>query len=45
MLPDGGAICEVEAPPIRRDTEEHLIACHLPLEDLRKMEAVVTIEK
>jgi peptide/nickel transport system ATP-binding protein len=43
MLPDGGKICETEAPPERRNTDEHRIYCHIPLEELRKMDAVVTI--
>jgi peptide/nickel transport system ATP-binding protein len=42
MMPDGGKTCEVEVPPWRYATEEHRIFCHIPLEDLRKMEAVVT---
>jgi len=42
MLPDGGAICEAEVPPWRYNTEEHRIYCHIPLEELRKMEPVVT---
>jgi peptide/nickel transport system ATP-binding protein len=42
MLPDGGKICETKVPPWRYNTEEHRIFCHIPLEDLRKMEAVVT---
>lgn len=42
MAPDGGKICEMEAPPWRHNTEEHRIFCHVPLEELRKMEAVVT---
>jgi len=42
MLPDGGKICETEVPPWRYNTEKHRIFCHIPLEDLRKMEAVVT---
>ena len=45
QLPDGGKICEVEAPPARHDTDKHIIYCHVPLEDLRKMDAVVTLEK
>ncbi|MBN2304353.1 MAG: ABC transporter ATP-binding protein, partial [Anaerolineae bacterium] len=45
MLPDGGKICEFEAPPARFNTESHRIYCHIPLEDLRTIEAVVTIEK
>jgi peptide/nickel transport system ATP-binding protein len=42
MLPDGGRICETEVPPWRYNTEEHRIYCHIPLEELRKMEPVVT---
>jgi len=42
MLPDGGKICEAEVPPWRYNTEDHRIFCHIPLEDLRQMEPVVT---
>ncbi|MDH4135660.1 MAG: ABC transporter ATP-binding protein [Anaerolineae bacterium] len=42
MLPDGGQICETEVPPWRYNTEKHRIFCHIPLEDLRQMEPVVT---
>jgi peptide/nickel transport system ATP-binding protein len=42
MLPDGGKICETEVPPWRHNTEKHRIFCHIPLEDLRQMEPVVT---
>ena len=42
MLPDGGKICETKVPPWHYNTEEHRIFCHIPLEELRKMEAVVT---
>jgi peptide/nickel transport system ATP-binding protein len=42
MLSDGGKICEVETPSWRYNTGEHRIFCHIPLEELRKMEAVVT---
>ncbi len=45
MAPDGGAICEREIPPWRYNTEQHRIYCHIPLEELRKMEAVVTTMK
>ncbi len=45
MLPDNGAICEQQPPPAQFDTEQHRIYCHIPLETLRQMEAVVTIEK
>jgi peptide/nickel transport system ATP-binding protein len=42
MLPDGGKICEVETPPWQYNTPEHRIYCHIPLEDLRKLDPVVT---
>ncbi|MFQ5409632.1 MAG: dipeptide ABC transporter ATP-binding protein [Anaerolineales bacterium] len=41
LLPDGGAICEHETPPWRNVADEHRIFCHIPLEELRKMEPVV----
>ena len=43
MLPDGGMICETEVPPWGYNTEEHRIFCHIPLEESRKVEPVVTI--
>jgi len=43
MLPDGGRICETEIPPWQGMGDDHRIACHIPLETLRQMEAVVTI--
>ncbi len=43
LLPDGGQVCEFEVPPWRYNTEKHRIFCHIPLEELRKMEPVVTI--
>jgi len=45
LLPDGGKICELEVPPWHQVTEEHRIFCHIPLEDLCKMDKVVTIEE
>lgn len=45
MLPDGGKMCETEDPPERHNTDQHRIYCHIPLEQLRTIEAVVTIEK
>jgi peptide/nickel transport system ATP-binding protein len=42
MLPDGGKICEEEVPPWRDNGKGHRIFCHIPLEELRKMEPVVT---
>ncbi len=41
-LPDGGKICETQEPPWRYNTEEHRIYCHIPLEELREMDPVVT---
>jgi peptide/nickel transport system ATP-binding protein len=43
MLADGGKICETEVPPWRYNTDEHRIFCHIPLEELRMVEPVVTI--
>ena len=42
LLPDNGKICETEIPPWQYNTEGHRIFCHLPLEELRKMDPVVT---
>jgi peptide/nickel transport system ATP-binding protein len=42
MLPDGGRICEEQVPPWQHDSDRHRIFCHIPLEKLRQMEAVVT---
>jgi peptide/nickel transport system ATP-binding protein len=42
MLSDGGAICEEAIPPWRDVENGHRIFCHIPLEQLCQMEAVVT---
>ena len=42
LLPDGGKICETEAPPGHQNTAEHRIYCHIPLEELRKIDPVIT---
>jgi peptide/nickel transport system ATP-binding protein len=44
LLPDGGRICEQEIPPWRYNTDDHRIYCHIPLEDLRQMDPVVTAD-
>jgi peptide/nickel transport system ATP-binding protein len=44
MLPDGGKICETQAPPSQDDGNGHHIYCHIPLEQLRDLEAVVTFK-
>jgi len=41
MLPDGGKICETEIPPWRTSDRNHRILCHIPLEELRKIDPVV----
>jgi peptide/nickel transport system ATP-binding protein len=41
LLPDGGAICASEVPPIREGENGHQIHCHIPLETLRTLEPVV----
>jgi peptide/nickel transport system ATP-binding protein len=43
MLPDGGKICEQEAPPWLEAGNGHRIFCHIPLDNLCQMEPVVTI--
>jgi peptide/nickel transport system ATP-binding protein len=42
MLAEGGRVCEVEAPPWRDAGKGHRISCHIPLQALRRVEAVVT---
>ena len=44
LLPDGGKVCETETPPWRQNTPDHRIFCHIPLEELRKMDPVITKE-
>jgi peptide/nickel transport system ATP-binding protein len=43
MLPDGGRICEEEVPHWRHVDDKHRIFCHIPLEQLSQMEAVITV--
>lgn len=45
MLPDGGKICEIEVPPWQHVTAEHRIFCHIPLDDLRQVGQVITLEE
>jgi peptide/nickel transport system ATP-binding protein len=42
MLPDGGMICEAEVPPWRPVSEGHHILCHIPLDELRRVDSVVS---
>jgi peptide/nickel transport system ATP-binding protein len=39
-----GKICEKEAPPWQDVAPGHRIFCHIPLDELRKVEAVVTVK-
>jgi peptide/nickel transport system ATP-binding protein len=41
LMPDGGLLCETEAPPNRDAGDGHRILCHLPLETLATLEPVV----
>ena len=40
-----GSICEQERPPVQSVTEDHQIACHIPLDDLRKVAPVIQTGK
>ena len=40
-----GKICEEERPPVQSVTEDHYIACHIPLEELCEVEPVIQISK
>lgn len=42
LLPDGGKICEMEIPPWQEAGDGHRIFCHLPLEELRTFDPVIT---
>jgi len=41
MLPEDGKICETEIPPWQSVSEGHHILCHIPLDELRKIDSVV----
>jgi peptide/nickel transport system ATP-binding protein len=34
-----GAICEQEEPPLLEVEDAHLMRCHIPIEDLRRLQA------
>ena len=40
-----GTICETEIPPWRENGPGHRIFCHIPLEELRQMEPVITVQE
>jgi peptide/nickel transport system ATP-binding protein len=33
-----GAVCETEEPPLAEVEPEHLLRCHIPLDDLRRLQ-------
>ncbi|MBT7770218.1 MAG: ABC transporter ATP-binding protein, partial [Rhodospirillales bacterium] len=39
-----GTICETEPPPLQRDGETHFISCHISVEDLRKVDPVLSVK-
>jgi len=39
-----GAVCDETPPPMRAVTETHVIHCHIPIEDLRRVEPVLQRE-
>ena len=40
-----GAICQEHRPPVQRISCDHTIACHIPLEELRKVEPVIQLSE
>ena len=40
-----GEICETEEPPWQDAGSDHRICCHIPLEELRQVEAVITFDR
>jgi peptide/nickel transport system ATP-binding protein len=43
MLPDGGKVCETEAPPWRDAGGGHHIYCHIPVEALAALSPVIPV--
>jgi len=40
-----GKICDDERPPVQMASDGHAIACHIPLEELRQVEPVISIPR
>ena len=40
-----GAICEEQAPPLVEVEQGHLMACHIPIEELRRLQAEKAVER
>lgn len=45
LLPDNGKICEQQDPPWQKGAGAHKIMCHIPIEKLSMMEAVLPLGK
>ncbi|MBF0200871.1 MAG: ATP-binding cassette domain-containing protein [Desulfamplus sp.] len=45
MLPDGGRICTEVPPPWQKGRGTHRIMCHIPMEELSQMKAVLPLGK
>ncbi len=41
MLPDQGRVCEVQVPPWQQHSRGHRIFCHIPIEQLAELDAVL----
>lgn len=41
LLPDNGIICEQVEPPLIEVSGDHLIACHIPIDELKKLKPVI----
>jgi len=42
LLPENGKICETDAPPWQTSQKGHRIFCHIPLEELAKIDPVIS---
>jgi peptide/nickel transport system ATP-binding protein len=40
-----GSICETEEPPFAEDSPGHVISCHIPMDELRKVEPVIKMHR
>jgi peptide/nickel transport system ATP-binding protein len=45
MLPDGGKVCETQVPPWRNSEHGHRILCHIPIEELAKIDPVIHVSE
>ena len=40
-----GDICDTERPPLQEDSDRHVIACHIPMDELREVEPVIKVSE